>query len=348
MRFRPWLFTYREGEDLAEWAEKHGIPRTTVRRLGHCDLRHVGAFLRLAHQIDAALLHTHLYGANVWGELISRLCRNLVHISHIHHMNVPRRSLRSYLNKLVVARSDRVIAVSEACRQELVQRHGIPARRVVTIPNGVDLRQFRPATGAERTHARNTLGLPEDGPVIGIVASLGPNKHHENLIQAVGALHRRFPVTLAVVGTGSRERASALSKLAAEHGLREKVRFIGARADVPMILRAFDIGVLCSRNEAMPLTVLEYMATGLPVVCTQVGGIPEILGTPPSGILVPKEDPQALAAALSELLRDDRLRARTGRAARERVEEHFDIDKTVRKVEDLYAELLAEAPVARS
>jgi glycosyltransferase involved in cell wall biosynthesis len=124
--------------------------------------------------------------------------------------------------------------------------------------------------------------------------------------------------------------------------MAEAVTFTGVRADVPKILAALDLFVLPSLWEGMPNAVLEAMAAGLPVVATAVGGTPEVVMDGVTGLLVPPQDPSALAQAIERLLRDPDLRRTMGRAGRRRVEQHFDVRETVRQVEDLYETLLRE------
>lgn len=339
-RFDPALLTYRSCDDLAEHVTSNGVPWIRMRRRGVLDIRHVGVCLWELRPRRGSILHTHLYGANVWGEVIRRLAPGVVHVSHVHDLNIPRPSLRSLLERAVVGRSDVVVAVCEAARRELVERHGLPAGRVVVIPNGVDLERYHPASRQEREEARRDLEIPAGTPLVGIVASLNPVKDHESLLRAVKSLARTHALQLLVVGRGSKDRADALRRMANELSLGASVRFLGARADVPIILRALDVAVLSSKSEAMPMTVLEYMATGLPVVCTGVGGVPETLGEPAVGVQVPKEDPQALAEALRDLLGSPQRGHDLSVRARQRAEQVYDVRKMVKRFEDLYTATL--------
>ncbi len=339
-RFDPALLTYRSSDDLAEFVRSSGVPWTRTQRRGFLDLRHVGSCLRALSPKGGSILHTHLYGANVWGEGIRRLAAGVRHISHVHDLNIPRPSLRSFLERAIVGRSDVVVTVCETARRELVERHGLPAQRVLVVWNGVDLEAYRPASRQERDEARRALDVPPGLPLVGIVASLNPIKDHENLLRAAGLVARTHPLQLLVVGRGSADRECALRRMAAELGLGTAVRFLGPRADVPRILRALDVAVLCSRSEAMPMTILEYMATGIPMVCTAVGGIPETLGEPAVGLLVPKGDPPALAQALRDLLVNPLRRRDLSERARQRAEQVFDVRRMVKRFEDLYTATL--------
>jgi len=177
--------------------------------------------------------------------------------------------------------------------------------------------------------------------VLGVVGLLRAQKAHHVLLHAAASLTGRWPdLQVLIVGDGP-ERAN-LERLADELKLQQTVRFIGLRTDVPDVLRALDIAVCCSDFEGSPLSVLEYMGAALPVVATEVGGLPDLIEPGVNGLLVAPRDPPALAAALAELLSDPQ-RARTmGARSMERRMAEFDIGVIVGRLEDLYCELLAE------
>ena len=178
-------------------------------------------------------------------------------------------------------------------------------------------------------------------PVIGTVGSLRAEKAHHVLLRATVELARNRPgIQVLIAGEGP-ERES-LGRLAVELGVGDSVRFLGARDDVPDVLRALDVAVCCSDREGGPLSVMEYMDAALPIVATSVGGVPDLIEHGVHGLLVPAEDPLALARAIAEELSDpDRARAMGARAS-ERRRREFDIDTLVHRLEDLYRELLAE------
>jgi glycosyltransferase involved in cell wall biosynthesis len=199
---------------------------------------------------------------------------------------------------------------------------------VVQIYNGVDTEVFRPGTtGAE---VRRELGCPPDAPLVGCVGRLDPIKDHETLLRAFDELRRRFPAAqLVCVGDGA-ERAR-LTRLAGPG-----VHLLGTRTDTPRLLQAMDVFALASRNEGISNTILEAMATGLPVVASRVGGNPELVVDGGTGRLFQAGDVDALAAALAEYLGDPALRAAHGEAGRDRCLERFSVDAMVRAYEDVW------------
>jgi glycosyltransferase involved in cell wall biosynthesis len=182
--------------------------------------------------------------------------------------------------------------------------------------------------------------LPDrEAIVIGGIGRLDPVKGYDSLIQVVARLVAEFPnVILALAGSGpDRER---LNRIARESGIESRVRFLGFHADVRPVYQAFDVFAMPSLSEALPYAVLEAMASGLPVVGTIVGGVPEIIVPGETGLLVPPRDPNALAESLRILLRDAGLRARMGTAGRERVMRHFHERDMVRRTMDLYRSMV--------
>jgi glycosyltransferase involved in cell wall biosynthesis len=234
-----------------------------------------------------------------------------------------------YLN--LRRRLDTVIACSEEVRRS--HEAGLDPSRTVTILNGVDLESF--------TAAR----VPEEGGLetfrVGTVGSLTPQKGYPDLIAAMGILSAEgIPARLTFVGDGPLREE--LESLASAGGIADSVTFAGTAADVRPFLSRFDVVAGASLREGLPLSVLEAMASGLPVVTTDVGGNREAVEDGLTGLLVPPGDPAALAEALAGLWADPARRDSMGKAARSRVEERFSARKMVSETESLYESLTGE------
>jgi glycosyltransferase involved in cell wall biosynthesis len=206
--------------------------------------------------------------------------------------------------------------------------------RISVIPNGIELPAAPPVP---REEARMRLGLPPEARVVVVVAQLRPEKGHEVYLEAARYLRERSPNAVTLFAGEGPVRAR-LEEKAAGLALGERVRFLGARSDVPVLLAAADVAALASHPvvETYPLAAMEAMAAGLPVVATKVGALAEIVEHGLSGFLVPPADPEALAGALAHLLNDDVLRARFGENARRRAHERFGIARTVDLTERLF------------
>jgi glycosyltransferase involved in cell wall biosynthesis len=231
---------------------------------------------------------------------------------------------------------DAVAAISEGVRRSLLES-GVPERLVRVIPSGIDFEPFE--APFDREAARAALGVAP-GDLLAIqVAALAPHKSQTTLLRAAAALATSAPrLHVWIAGEGTLREA-----LLAEHralGLDNRVRLLGFREDVVPLLRAADLFVLSSYLEGLGTSVLDAMAAGLPVVATEVGGVPEMVRHEVTGLLVPPRDPAALARAMERLVGDPTLRARLGGAGRVAARA-FGADRTAAATRGLYEELLA-------
>jgi glycosyltransferase involved in cell wall biosynthesis len=288
----------------------------------------------------AGLVHTHNAAAHLYGSIAARLAGRRTRVVHTKHgRNEPDHARRVLANRLASALSHRVVAVSDDAAAVAVEIERVPARKVITIGNGVDTAAFRPRAGAAA--AREVLGTPRDGFHVGCVARLVPVKDHRTLLDAFARFQAVRPdAHLTLVGDGP-ERA-ALEEHAALLDLDRAVTFVGARGEVASILAAFDVFALASRSEGISLTLLEAASAGLPVVATRVGGNDEVVVDGETGFLVPAGDPAAFAEALA-VLSERPSRATMGAAGRARVERRFSLERMTGAYAELYAEVLGIA-----
>jgi len=226
----------------------------------------------------------------------------------------------------------RYVALSKHQERYLVERVGIPARRVTQIYNGVDVQRFRP-------RGPDGPGRRETTVAIGTVGRMQEVKDPLNLVEAFLWLRRERPdlvprIRLAMIGDGALRQA--VEARLREGGAWEAASLPGAREDVAEQLRLLDVFVLPSKAEGISNTILEAMATGLPVVATSVGGNPELVDAERTGILVPASDPPALGAAIARYIDDPALASRHGAAARARAVADFSLERMVAAYTSLY------------
>ncbi|MFK0195519.1 glycosyltransferase [Kitasatospora sp. NPDC090308] len=276
------------------------------------------------------LVHTHMPVPAVAARLLRPAGPRprLVHTEHNlwERYRLPTR----WANALTYRRNDAVIAVSHAVAAGVGRRRA--GEWLSVVHHGPDL-GGAPSGPAARRAARERLGLPPEALVVGTVGNLTAKKDQATLLAAFAMLRGREPdARLVLVGSGPLE-----AELRARAG--DGVLFAGTRADVPELLPGWDVFCLSSRQEGLPVALMEAMASGLPSVVTGVGGVPEILDDGVEGRLVPPGDPAALAAALGELTGPG-ARERMGAAARRRAES-FDVAGAQRAVERVYARVLA-------
>lgn len=234
------------------------------------------------------------------------------------------------------------IATVSAAIGAATEELATPRRPVVVVPNGADAAAFRPRTGEEVARIREELGVPVDGPVISYVGKMVPRKGVTHLIEALGLLDREG-VRPTLVAAGIGELRPQLEERAMELGIARRIRWLGKipHERVPEAMAAGDMFVLPSLSEGLPTVVCEAMAAGRAVVATAVDGTPEIVRDGETGLLVPAEDPVALAAALGTLLRDPARTAEMGRRAHEIAMETYTWDANAARTEALYGTITA-------
>jgi glycosyltransferase involved in cell wall biosynthesis len=246
------------------------------------------------------------------------------------------RGLRKrFLYRRVVRRA---VAISPAVRERLI-RGGVAPETTRVIPSAVDPDATQPRAGRSATRAREDLKA--DTPCLLVLVSLVARKGIDVLLDALAQLDVPSPQPVLWIAGDGPERG-ALEQRARALGLTQRVRFLGQREDAGDLLAACDVFVLPSRLEGLGVAALEAMAAARPVVASAVGGLAEAVVHERTGLLVPPEDPGALAAALARLLRDPSLRARLGDAGPARVREKYTSERMVEAYEALYAEVLAE------
>jgi glycosyltransferase involved in cell wall biosynthesis len=298
----------------------------------------ISRFISLLRRLRPSILHCNLPGP--WGSqysLVAPLAR-LAGVRRVvtteHLPMVPSfakgKMLRGFASRWV----DRVITVSENNVSYLVENHGVPREKVRVVRNGVP----EPVRGRS-AGIRETLGIPKEDFLCVMIGSLEERKGHARALDALAALPAG--VKLIVAGAGAEELA--LRAMAASLGLDRRVHFLGYRDDVDAILSECDALVLPSSLEATPYVILEAMASGLPVVASNVYGIPEIVRDGETGILVDPLERGEIARAISCLAEDRARRARMGMAARKRYEEMFRVERCVEETQAVYRDLLAAA-----
>ena len=229
--------------------------------------------------------------------------------------------------------STRILVNSEAVRQELLTRDGFAPDKIQVVYNGIEATRFLQAA-PPREHV--LPGVSANQKLIIMVANMHiAVKGHSDLIEAARIVRETCPETRFLLA-GDGEMRTFFEDQVRAAGLEEMFLFLGHRTDIPALLACCDIGVLASRSEGLPNAVLEYMAAGLPVVATTVGGVPEIIENESNGLLVPPENPDALSAAILRLLKDEEMRHRLGQAGRENVLARFNFTSVMASLRQLY------------
>lgn len=300
------------------------------------------AFVRVARELRrvmrrcrTTLVHSISYPASLHAAVALRPTpiRQIWHEHNIkrHH------ALNGPLYRFAASTCARIVGPSDAVTSNLA-RFGIPASRLGTIYNGIDLSRFMP-DDQRAAEIRLELGLAAGQPAIGLFGQMLPYKGHHTLIGAATRLRRTYP-TLKCFFVGALENPRYQMELQARidrEGLADHFAFTGWRHDVPHVIRAMDVVVVATTTpEPAALALLEAMAMGRPVVATRTGGTPELVPEGQAGLLYPAADETALAHCLERLLRDDRTRLQMGAAGRSWVEQRFSLERHLSDIETLY------------
>lgn len=290
------------------------------------------------HGID--VMHAHQYTPFFYAALARILGGarfRLIMTEHGRHFPDNVSTMRRSINRFYLSRyADAVNACCQFSADALARNDGFTRRPVEIIENGIQFDRYQ--TQPDRVALREKLGLDPARRYIATVARFHPVKDHESLIRAFSQLSNQYAdVDLLLVGDGElREKSASLVKVLQVEG---RVKFLGIRSDVPDILQAVDMFALTSLCEAASLTLLEAMAAGLPVVVTDVGGNPEIVRQTIDGYLAPRQDVPAIAEALQKLLEDPQRAKDMGTSGRERVREHYTLNRTIDRYHQLYQRL---------
>lgn len=318
--------------------EEVGVKVLRLRRDSRQKVWGWGPLLRELREQPVDVLHAHMFGSNVWAALLGTLARTPVIVAHEHTWSFEGRPLRRLLDReLIARRSDAFIAVSTEDRRRMIEIERIPPDDVIFIPNGIPT-----PPEPKGNDVRAELGIDPDAPLIGSVGVLRAQKRYDVLLHALVELRPRLPGVRAVI-VGGGEGEAGLLELIDRLDLGETVILAGHREDVPDVLAALDVAVNCSDFEGSPLAIMEYMEAGLAIAATRVGGVPDLIEDGVNGLLIEPGRPQALAAAIEELLGDPERSAEMGRISRRRRREDFSLATMTRRLENLYEELLAKS-----
>ena len=314
-----------------------GVEVLELNRRSRLDVWRWRPLVRLLRSGRVDVVHAHKFASNFWGALLVPRSPLPVLLAHEHTWSYEGMLRRVVDRELIARRSRAIVAVSPTDRTRMIELEGIPASKVLFIPNGIP---DRPA--GDRARSRRELGLTPSDAVVGTVCSLRPQKELETALRALSRLAPHRPnLRFLVVGDGP-ER-SRLERLAEELGV--PTVFLGQRPndEIPDLVAAMDVLVLSSRFEGMPLAVLEWMAAGKAIAASRVGGIPAMVRHEQEALLVPPRDHGAFAEAIGRLLDDPAERKRLGDAARRRQQAEFRFEHTLDVLETLYERLYTEA-----
>lgn len=332
-------FWNTEDTPIAAKAVARGVPYTCIVSGGKFDASAIRALQRRIEGQGRPLVHSHGYKADLYSLVAARMAGAPV-VTTVHGWTSENFKVRLY-EKLQAALwrfFDRVYCVSESyCA--VARRSGVPARKVILVPNGIVATYNSDPSPEARARVRRDLGLAEDEVAVAIVGRLGIEKGHGLfLTSAAEALKRHPEARFLVIGEGV-ERQSIESRVAGL-GLQPFVRMLGHRDDMPALYPAIDVLAITSLREGLPNVLLEAMLHGIPAVATAVGGIPDVIRHENDGLLVPPGDASGFTEALARIVGERDLRQALGTRARQKILQHYLFDQRVANVARLYRDVM--------
>lgn len=319
-----------------------GIPKQSLKRFRPSLVFQLAAIIKKQH-ID--IIHCQRHKCTVYGTLAAWIAgRHVRVVTTVHGQNRTRTLIRKLLNWTLFKRISRIIGVSVAVRDDILKTNWIShPDKVVAVYNGIDIEQFS-TSNLTRQEAQSRIGLADkDAFVFGTVGRLTKVKGQNILLKAYARVHEKYSNSrLILAGNGPLE--TELRELATKLRVQNSVIFLGQRIDVPEVLWTYDAFVLPSLSEGLCLALLEAMASGIPVIASKVGGIPEILNSPDLGIMVSPSSVEDFALAMERLYGMDKTkRDEIGKALRDRVLDKFTKEKMVSKTTEEYIDVMNEA-----
>ncbi len=336
-KYRPVLCATRQGGVLEQKLVHHNITHHIIQRNSFAQFYKLSEIKQIVKQHDIKLIHAHKTGSNFWGSIIGRL----IHLPVISHSHGEDPELQPYdptmiANWIGCVLSNAIVCVSNFERERYIKRIGINPSKVVSIYNGIDYKLYKQKPN---TKTRKELGIEPKSKIVGLIAAFRPQKNHELILRAAKSVTEQIPsVLFLLVGDGP--TIEFMKSYASELGIHDNCIFAGHRRDIPDIISILNIGVLSSHWEALPLSILEYMASSKPVVTTDVCGLGELVKEGVNGFLVPPGDSKQLAKRIVQLANEPKLATRMGEKGRELVATDFSLDTTVNNIELLYDEIL--------
>lgn len=323
-------------DEIAKRARELEFEVVTLPCGGRLDVSTVKRIRACIERCGTDVIHSHGYKSNLYA-LAANCFTKRVLVSTCHNWTAQTPALRAYsmFDRFSLRFFDRTMCVSEEVRSRLIQS-GVPDRKLDVILNGIPVSDF-----ANTSCERNL-----DEPLIGMVGRLVEAKGFHLVLQCAPALLKQFPkARFVLVGDGPQREE--WTRLAKELGIESRVLFAGVQKDMTRIYSSFSMFVLPSFNEGMPMTILEAMAAGVPVIATRVGAIPRIIHHERTGLLVDKGDVAGLQNEIERLLKNPELRMDLGRRGQAFVAENASIEKVTERYIGHYQELLRNAPSAR-
>ena len=333
-------------ESLVPELKAKGLPLVKVLAGSRRDPRLPGMIREIIAGEQVDVVHAHGIIPPFWTMLAMRGMDIPLVVGVNSQPSKVRWMARALMRPIVFRRADVIVCASRAVRDELARMYPAAAAKATVIYNCVDSDRLRVKKGREQVRAE--IGVGEDVPLVCNVANIWWVKGHVYLVRAMAKVVQRLPEAQAIVAgaVSDKQAAAQVERELDRLDMRDRVRFLGRRSDVPDLVAASDVFVLSSVTECLPVSIIEAMLIGTPVVATDVGGVSELVIDGQTGFLVPPADPDALADAIVAMAENPGLRQQMSQAAGQHVRDLTSVEKVRAAHIELYTRLLARQPVA--
>lgn len=325
---------------MADYCRSLGVKVYCLNKRKGFGPRAIVSLTRLLRELEIDLLHTHEDSSQLHGTLAALLAKG-IRIVRTKNIVLPEPEIRIYrfLNPILNLFTAKLIAVSDIVKHSHRRVDPFSKHKYVTVWNAVA--RTEPVKEDEREKWRKKFGIEPSDRIIGFVGRLHLQKGLSYLVEAVSQICRAEPdARIMIVGEGP--FGSTINKQVSESRLGDRILFTGQQSNVPAMLSLMEIFILPSLWEALPLALLEAMESGRPVITTPVGGIRDVVEQGVNGILIPQENPAAIAEAVIRLLRDKALAHRIAKAGQETVRKRFSVEQQIESTESIYREVMQE------
>jgi len=337
--YTPILCCLEEEGSLIHEVEKLGIKTVVLgkKRKG-IDYPLIFRLAKILKQEKIDIIHSHNPTPYFYGTIAGKIA-NVPAIIYTKHGRNPIRNKRELLlRRFLSYMTDKIVAVSDDAGNVAINDEKINPEKVVTIFNGIDIDRYQ--TNIDVASKKHEIGLSDDDFVIGIVARLSPEKDHNTLLDAFHIVLDNVDQSVKMVIVGDGILREELEQKAKSISINDKVIFLGERHDVPELLAIFDLFALSSITEGISLTLLEAMATGLPVVATNAGGNTEIVLDNQTGFIVPPKDPNRMAEAIMTIIKNNDMANQMRERGKDRVSKKFSLETMRDQYEQIYQQAL--------
>ncbi|MFA5145950.1 MAG: glycosyltransferase [Candidatus Omnitrophota bacterium] len=336
--FEPCIFVFEKDGKLKDEYLRSGIGVIEVSKKERFDILLPFRLSKILREENISIVHTHNPTNWLYGGIAARLAG--LPLIHTEHTTTDYDSYHvkrwEFIEWALAKFTRRITAVAGSVKTHMIKRSGINSKKIEVVYNAIETERFD--TGANKEKMRGELSIRQDEFVIGNIARFYENKDHQTLLRAFKLVLEKIPnVYLLLIGDGPLKYK--IESFAGELKIPARIKFLGNRRDIPQLLKMMDLFVLSSKREGLPIVLLEAMASGLPIVATDVDGNGELVLHEETGFVVPPADPKELSAAILNLLTDRSKAKRMAARGKERVKNHFTFNSMVEKYEKIYEEV---------